>query len=150
MLYGTEFWYIGVLNLIHAGINANIIPVDNPGWFEVNTLSASFLWLLMIFWIFYFRCKACDHVITADDVEEWVYHQLEDTTHLLHGVIHANGYGHLLRVNGKEGGSRVLSGCHIMDFWDRLCKSLGVRLGFLYCISISCLLLGESVLLSWN
>ncbi|PNT41065.1 hypothetical protein POPTR_004G134700v4 [Populus trichocarpa] len=73
------------------------------------------------------RCKACDHVITADDVEEWVYHQLEDTTHLLHGVIHANGYGHLLRVNGKEGGSRVLSGCHIMDFWDRLCKSLGVR-----------------------
>ncbi|KAJ6396132.1 hypothetical protein OIU77_021210 [Salix suchowensis] len=73
------------------------------------------------------RCKTCNHVMTADDVEEWVYHQLEDTTHLLHGVIHANGYGHLLRVNGKEGGSRVLSGCHIMDFWDRLCKSLGVR-----------------------
>ncbi|KAB5561143.1 hypothetical protein DKX38_006100 [Salix brachista] len=72
------------------------------------------------------RCKTCNHIMTADDVEEWVYHQLEDTTHLLHGVIHANGYGHLLRVNGKEGGSRVLSGCHIMDFWDRLCKSLGV------------------------
>uniref|UniRef100_A0A6N2M4I3 Zinc finger PHD-type domain-containing protein n=1 Tax=Salix viminalis TaxID=40686 RepID=A0A6N2M4I3_SALVM len=69
----------------------------------------------------------CNHVTTADDVEEWVYHQLEDTTHLLHGVIHANGYGHLLRVNGKEGGSRLLSGVHIMDFWDRLCKTLGVR-----------------------
>ncbi|KAG5223884.1 PHD finger protein [Salix suchowensis] len=73
------------------------------------------------------RCKTCNHVTTADDVEEWVYHQLEDTTHLLHGVIHANGYGHLLRVNGKEGGSRLLSGVHIMDFWDRLCKTLGVR-----------------------
>ncbi|OMO50798.1 Zinc finger, PHD-type [Corchorus capsularis] len=73
------------------------------------------------------RCKSCSHVTTTDDLEDWVYHQLEDTTHLLHGVIHSNGYGHLLRVNGREGGSRVLSGCHIMDFWDRLCKTLGVR-----------------------
>ncbi|XP_022739399.1 PHD finger protein At1g33420-like [Durio zibethinus] len=73
------------------------------------------------------RCKSCSHVTTTDDVEDWVYHQLEDTTHLLHGVIHSNGYGHLLRVNGREGGSRVLSGCHIMDFWDRLCKTLAVR-----------------------
>ncbi|GAB4855787.1 hypothetical protein Ancab_024432 [Ancistrocladus abbreviatus] len=73
------------------------------------------------------RCKLCSYVMTADDAEDWVYHQLEDTTHLLHGVIHSNGYGHLLRVNGREGGSRVLSGFHIMDLWDRLCKYLGVR-----------------------
>ncbi|KAE8680724.1 PHD finger protein [Hibiscus syriacus] len=73
------------------------------------------------------RCKSCSHVTTTDDIEEWVYNQLEDTTHLLHGVIHSNGYGHLLRVNGREGGSRVLSGFHIMDFWDRLCKTLAVR-----------------------
>lgn len=73
------------------------------------------------------RCKTCNHVLTSDDVEDWVYHQLEDTTHLLHGVVHANGYGHLLRVNGREGGSRVLSGTDIMDFWDRLCRYLGVR-----------------------
>lgn len=72
---------------------------------------------------------------TTDDVEDWVYHQLENTTHLLHGVVHANGYGHLLRVNGREGGSRFLSGIHIMDFWDRLCKTLGVRLGFLIVIA---------------
>ncbi|KAF5745071.1 RING/FYVE/PHD zinc finger superfamily protein isoform 1 [Tripterygium wilfordii] len=73
------------------------------------------------------RCKMCNHVTTTDDVEDWIYQQLEDTTHLLHGVIHVNGYGHLLRVNGREGGSRILSGCHIMNFWDRLCKALGVR-----------------------
>ena len=30
--------------------------------------------------------------------------------HLLHGVIHANGFGHLARVNGREGGSQQLSG----------------------------------------
>lgn len=73
------------------------------------------------------KCKSCNHVTTSDDVEDWVYHQLENTSHLLHGVVHANGYGHLLRVNGREGGSRFLSGCHIMDFWDRLCKTLGAR-----------------------
>ncbi|XP_030551382.2 PHD finger protein At1g33420-like [Rhodamnia argentea] len=73
------------------------------------------------------RCKSCNHVMTEDDVEDWVFHQLENTTHLLHAVVHSNGFGHLLRVNGREGGSRFLSGCHIMDFWDRLCKALGVR-----------------------
>ncbi|KAL5567434.1 hypothetical protein UlMin_030598 [Ulmus minor] len=73
------------------------------------------------------KCKSCNLVTSTDDVEDWVYSQLENTTHLLHGVVHSNGYGHLLRVNGREGGSRILSGCHIMDFWDRLCKTLGVR-----------------------
>ncbi|GAB2287189.1 hypothetical protein Dimus_021573 [Dionaea muscipula] len=73
------------------------------------------------------RCKLCSHLMTAEDVEDWVFSQLEDTRHLLHGVIHGNGYGHLLRVNGREGGSRVLSGFQIMDFWDRLCRYLGVR-----------------------
>lgn len=70
-------------------------------------------------------------MMTTEDVEDWMYHQLEDTTHLLHGVVHANGYGHLLRVNGREGGSKLLSGHHIMSFWDRLCTTLGVRLGCL-------------------
>lgn len=65
--------------------------------------------------------------MTTEDVEDWMYQQLENTTHILHGVVHANGYGHLLRVNGREGGSRLLSGRHIMNFWDRLCKMLGVR-----------------------
>ncbi|KAH6833828.1 hypothetical protein C2S53_009837 [Perilla frutescens var. hirtella] len=73
------------------------------------------------------RCKSCNHVMTTEDVEDWMYQQLDNTTHLLHGVVHANGYGHLLRVNGREGGSRLLSGRHIMNFWDRLCIMLGVR-----------------------
>lgn len=73
------------------------------------------------------RCKSCNHVMTIEEVEDWMYQQLDNTTHLLHGVIHANGFGHLLRVNGREGGSRVLSGRYIMNFWDRLCKMLGVR-----------------------
>lgn len=88
-----------------------------------------FTWLVMCLCL---RCKSCNLDASTNDVEDWVYNQLENTTHLLHGVVHSNGFGHLLRVNGREGGSRVLSGCHIMDFWDRLCKALRVRLGFVF------------------
>jgi hypothetical protein len=61
------------------------------------------------------------------EMEDWVYLQLEDHTHLLHAVVHSNGYAHLLTLNGREGGSRLLSGRQIMDFWDRLSTSLAVR-----------------------
>ncbi|XP_050388236.1 PHD finger protein At1g33420 [Argentina anserina] len=64
---------------------------------------------------------------TTDDVEQWAYNQLHDNTHLLHAVIHSNGYAHLLTVNGRQGGSTTLSGRHIMDLWDRLCLALSVR-----------------------
>ncbi|KAI8023758.1 PHD finger protein [Camellia lanceoleosa] len=78
------------------------------------------------------RCKSCNYVITTDEddddlVEDWVYLQLEDTSHLLHGVVHSNGFGHLLTLNGREGGSTILSGRDIIDFWDKLCKTLAVR-----------------------
>ncbi|XP_078441648.1 RING/FYVE/PHD zinc finger superfamily protein [Wolffia australiana] len=73
------------------------------------------------------RCATCNHEMTADDVEDWAYLQLGDASHLLHGVVHSNGYGHLLRINGREGGSRVLTGSDVMGFWDRLCRSLRVR-----------------------
>ncbi|KAL6228445.1 hypothetical protein ACLB2K_002395 [Fragaria x ananassa] len=63
----------------------------------------------------------------ADDVEEWAYNQLHDNTHLLHAVIHSNGFAHLLTLNGRQGGSTTLSGRHIMDLWDRLCLALSVR-----------------------
>ncbi|XP_028806015.1 PHD finger protein At1g33420 [Neltuma alba] len=73
------------------------------------------------------RCKWCDAEITVQDLEDWVYGQIEDNTHLLHGIVHSNGYGHLLTLNGREGGSRLLSGSDIMSFWDRLCAALAVR-----------------------
>ncbi|XP_042373680.1 PHD finger protein At1g33420-like [Zingiber officinale] len=73
------------------------------------------------------RCGSCDHEMAALDLEELAHTQLDDSTHLLHGVIHANGYGHLLRINGRESGSKTLMGCDLMEFWDRLCKVLHVR-----------------------
>eukprot|EP01018_Ginkgo_biloba_P023000 Gb_40045 [translate_table: standard] len=74
------------------------------------------------------RCKSCDFEVTKDnELEDGANFVVEDPTHLLHGVIHANGFGHLLRVNGREGGSKFLSGCEIMDLWDRICIMLKVR-----------------------
>eukprot|EP00899_Mesostigma_viride_P010085 jgi/Mesvir1/19078/Mv12833-RA.1 len=52
----------------------------------------------------------------------------ESQSHLLHGVIHLNGFGHLLRINGREGGSAVLTGGHLMDLWDRICTMLCARM----------------------
>lgn len=74
------------------------------------------------------RCKECELEISRDtDLEDENRLDLEDERHLLHGIIHVNGFGHLLRVNGREGGSRYLSGCDIMGLWDRICIMLKAR-----------------------
>uniref|UniRef100_A0A0D9V8I4 Zinc finger PHD-type domain-containing protein n=1 Tax=Leersia perrieri TaxID=77586 RepID=A0A0D9V8I4_9ORYZ len=73
------------------------------------------------------RCLLCNFDMEGEEPEECGYLHLDDNTHLLHAVVHANGYGHLLRVNGREGGSKCLTGRDIMSFWDRLCKVLHVR-----------------------
>ncbi|XP_038891393.1 PHD finger protein MALE MEIOCYTE DEATH 1 [Benincasa hispida] len=52
---------------------------------------------------------------------------LDDQTHLLHGLIHCNGFGHLLCINGIEGGSKFLCGREVMDLWDRICTNLRTR-----------------------
>ncbi|KAL7000721.1 hypothetical protein U1Q18_001874 [Sarracenia purpurea var. burkii] len=51
---------------------------------------------------------------------------LELQGHILHGIFHSNGFGHLLSVNGLETGLG-LPGYQIMDFWDRLCSGLKAR-----------------------
>ncbi|KAL8096782.1 hypothetical protein AgCh_037660 [Apium graveolens] len=68
-------------------------------------------------------------IIPVDD--EWTK-PLDDgvfdmNTHLLHGLIHCNGFGHLLSINGMEGGSKFLYGKEIMDLWDRICTNLHTR-----------------------
>lgn len=48
-------------------------------------------------------------------------------SHLLYGLIHGNGFGHLLGINGMDGGSKYLFGREIMDLWDRICANLQAR-----------------------
>eukprot|EP01051_Picozoa_sp_SAG22_P008190 SAG22_NODE_610_length_8597_cov_4.848906_2_plen_662_part_00 len=52
---------------------------------------------------------------------------LERPVLALHGMLHANGFGHLIHVNGKEVGSAV-SGTRLLDVWDGFCISVGARL----------------------
>ncbi|WCJ25171.1 RING/FYVE/PHD zinc finger superfamily protein [Euphorbia peplus] len=77
-----------------------------------------------------FVCKRKYHVIIPID-RDW-NRRLDDGvldlhTHLLHGLIHCNGFGHLLCINGIEGGSKILCGREIVDLWDRFCSYLGAR-----------------------
>ncbi|KAI3715080.1 hypothetical protein L6452_22047 [Arctium lappa] len=44
---------------------------------------------------------------------------LDLQTHILHGLIHCNGFGHLLCINGSEGGSNFVRGRDVMELWDR-------------------------------
>ncbi|CAH9138970.1 unnamed protein product [Cuscuta epithymum] len=68
-------------------------------------------------------------IIPADD--DWNQPLTEGfldlQTHLLHGMIHCNGFGHLLCINGIEGGSKYICGKDIMDLWDRICSNLQAR-----------------------
>nr|XP_023897065.1 PHD finger protein MALE MEIOCYTE DEATH 1-like [Quercus suber]POE55257.1 phd finger protein male meiocyte death 1 [Quercus suber] len=81
-------------------------------------------------WSNHFVSKRKYHLIIPVD-NEWnkplADNVIDLQTHLLHGLIHCNGFGHLLCINGIEGGSKYLCGREIMDFWDRICKNLQTR-----------------------
>jgi hypothetical protein len=52
---------------------------------------------------------------------------LDYQTHLMHGMLHANGCGHLKRINGREAGSRMLSGQQLIQIWEKICNLLRAR-----------------------
>ncbi|XP_057783982.1 LOW QUALITY PROTEIN: PHD finger protein MALE MEIOCYTE DEATH 1-like [Salvia miltiorrhiza] len=81
-------------------------------------------------WSHHFVSKRKYHLIIPandewdDPIDESVF---DLQTHLLHGLIHCNGFGHLICINGIEGGSKFICGREIMDLWDRICTTLSVR-----------------------
>ncbi|KAA8547684.1 hypothetical protein F0562_004113 [Nyssa sinensis] len=81
-------------------------------------------------WSNHFVSKRKYHMIIPVD-DEWNKPLGDGTfdlqTHLLHGLIHCNGFGHLLCINGIEGRSKYLCGREIMDLWDRICTNLHAR-----------------------
>ncbi|KAF3486466.1 hypothetical protein F2Q69_00055597 [Brassica cretica] len=52
---------------------------------------------------------------------------IKASTHLMHGVIHCNGFGHLLCINTDDAFRNYFSGDQIMHLWDRLCSTLHTR-----------------------
>ncbi|XP_044364926.1 PHD finger protein MALE MEIOCYTE DEATH 1 [Triticum aestivum] len=82
-------------------------------------------------WSHHWVSKRSYHFIIPTDAD-WDQHFGTDallgrSDHLLHGLIHCNGFGHLVALRGGDGGSAFLSGHDIMDIWDRLCSALRVR-----------------------
>ena len=70
-------------------------------------------------------CPGCDAVPLPAGTAP---HVLDVQRHRLHGVLHANGFGHLARICGKEAGSSSLPGAAALSLWDRLCVALRARL----------------------
>jgi hypothetical protein len=55
------------------------------------------------------QAEAAGEEDSAYNAEDSVF---ESKDHLLHGMLHLNGFGHLLRMNGSQGGSkRLIGGC---------------------------------------
>ena len=71
--------------------------------------------------------RPCDEVCAACGENDSETSILDYQTHLLHGMLHANGCGHLKRINGREAGSRKLSGQQLMGIWEKICNLLRAR-----------------------
>ncbi|KAF6168605.1 hypothetical protein GIB67_005217 [Kingdonia uniflora] len=71
-------------------------------------------------------CSSCESDDKGSNAATRKPEFVELQGHLLHGVLHSNGFGHLLCVNGVEKDSE-LTGNEIMDFWDRICTGLQAR-----------------------
>lgn len=96
------------------------------GFLGFLELSSSFL----VGWSHHFLSSRKYHLIIPV-YEEWNNPLTERVvhlhTHLLHGLIHCNGYGHLVCINGIEGGSKLVYGRELMNLWDRICSNLQAR-----------------------
>lgn len=68
--------------------------------------------------------ETAEHHASIYNADPTIY---DSTKHRLHGVIHANGFGHLLRINGMYGGSQSATGLQILALWDTLCDRLRAR-----------------------
>lgn len=55
-----------------------------------------------------------------------------DDAYVLHGLIHCNGFGHLISINKLDLGSAIsLTETDVMNFWDSICTSLKTRYIFI-------------------
>ncbi|KAK9226538.1 hypothetical protein WN943_011586 [Citrus x changshan-huyou] len=82
---------------------------------------------------------------------------LEHCDHILHGVVHCNGFGHLLSISGSKDGSNYLCEQQIMNLFDRLCTILHTQkisvhdvlvkrcmdLRLLHCVTYGCSWFGK-------
>ncbi|CAA0811517.1 PHD finger protein MALE MEIOCYTE DEATH 1 [Striga hermonthica] len=81
-------------------------------------------------WGHHFVCKRRYHFIIPAK-QNWNLPLDEDFgevhNHKLYGLIHCNGYGHLLGINALKTNSKFSTADDCMVLWDRLCSVLKVR-----------------------
>ncbi|XP_075482475.1 PHD finger protein MALE MEIOCYTE DEATH 1-like [Primulina tabacum] len=81
-------------------------------------------------WGHHFVCKRKYHLIIPS-YEKWNnplhgdFSQFQN--HSLYGLIHCNGYGHLICINGIKYGTNFIGVSEVMEFWNGLCTVLRAR-----------------------
>lgn len=76
---------------------------------------------------------------------------LDSQSHLLHGMLHANGFGHLMRINGLEGGSSSLTGQPATQHVSgRVCISISICLCRVWADVQFCLRAGKQIMSIWD
>ncbi|KDO60815.1 hypothetical protein CISIN_1g041583mg, partial [Citrus sinensis] len=111
-------------------------------------------------WSHHFVCKRRYHFIIPQH-EKWIkplnMDTLEHCDHILHGVVHCNGFGHLLSISGSKDGSNYLCEEQIMNLFDHLCTILHTQkisvhdvlvkrcmdLRLLHCVTYGCSWFGK-------
>ncbi|XP_047331746.1 PHD finger protein MALE MEIOCYTE DEATH 1-like [Impatiens glandulifera] len=83
-------------------------------------------------WGHHFVSKRRYHMIipAVDELKnsfQFQFHFLHLGNHLLHALIHCNGFGHLLSINRIQCGSTFLGETDFMNLWDRICTVLRIR-----------------------
>ncbi|KAH6773934.1 hypothetical protein C2S52_003144 [Perilla frutescens var. hirtella] len=81
-------------------------------------------------WGHHFVCKRKYHFIIPEK-ENWNEPLDDDFAEFeslkLYGLIHCNGFGHLICINGLKHNSKLFGADDSMEFWDRLCTVLRAR-----------------------
>ncbi|PIN24975.1 PHD Zn-finger protein [Handroanthus impetiginosus] len=81
-------------------------------------------------WGHHFVCKRKYHFIIPAK-ENWneplerAFAEID--THVLYGLVHCNGYGHLICIYGLKNNSKFFTADDSMEFWDCLCSVLKAR-----------------------
>lgn len=83
----------------------------------------------LVGWGHHYVCKRKYHFVVSQRKEEALEVDFDRIqSHYLYGLIHCNGYGHLICVNGSRDESNLFTASDAMDFWNNLCTVLKARL----------------------
>ncbi|PON57970.1 Zinc finger, PHD-type, conserved site [Trema orientale] len=118
----TWLQYVIHRTYINVGLQLYVVEDTNQNQHCVHCLKMGWNSSLLTTRSYHFIIpKNSPPPLEVDDVE------IDGSRYLLYAIVHTDGIGHLLCLNGIEGGSKYFPGREIMKLWDVMCRNLRVR-----------------------